>query len=75
MAARLGAASADHLGAISTQGIDALAASTTVAVLLPGTLTFLGRARQAPARALLQAGARVALATARREGIRLPMTE
>ena len=63
LAARLGAASADHLGAISAAGVEALAASETVAVLLPGTLMFLGRTRQAPARALVDAGAAVALAT------------
>ncbi len=63
LAARLGAASADHLGAVSARGVDALAASETVAVLLPGTLTFLGKSKQAPARALLEAGAVVALAT------------
>jgi imidazolonepropionase len=63
LAARLGATSADHLGAISAAGIEALAGSETVAVLLPGTLTFLGRSRQAPARALVDAGAIVALAT------------
>ena len=63
LAARLGATSADHLGAVSPAGIDALAGSETVAVLLPGTLTFLGRNRQAPARALVDAGAVVALAT------------
>jgi len=63
LAARLGAASADHLGAISAAGVEALAASETAAVLLPGTLVFLGRTRQAPARALLDAGAIVALAT------------
>jgi len=63
LAARLGAASADHLGAISAAGIEALAGSDTVAVLLPGTLAFLGQARQAPARALVDAGAVVALAT------------
>lgn len=63
LAARLGAVSADHLAAIHPQGIDALAASGTVAVLLPGTLVFLGKARQAPARALVDSGAIVALAT------------
>ena len=63
LAARLGAASADHLGAISPAGVEALAASETAAVLLPGTLVFLGRSRQAPARALLEAGAIVALAS------------
>jgi imidazolonepropionase len=63
LAAELGAVSADHLAAISQTGIAALAASETVATLLPGTMFFLGRPRQAPARALLEAGAAVALAT------------
>jgi imidazolonepropionase len=59
----LGAISADHLGAITDVGVSALAASDTVATLLPGTLLFLGKDRQAPARALLDRGAAVALAT------------
>jgi imidazolonepropionase len=63
LAAELGATSADHLGAISDEGIAALADSQTVATLLPGTLLFLGKERQAPARALLERGAAVALAT------------
>jgi imidazolonepropionase len=63
LAARLGATSADHLGAISPRGIEALAASDTVAVLLPGTLAFLGNRRQAPARELVDGGAVVAVAT------------
>jgi imidazolonepropionase len=63
LAAELGAASADHLGDISEAGIAALAASRTVATLLPATLFFLGRPRWAPGRALLDAGATVALAT------------
>ena len=63
LAAELGAASADHLGDVSEAGIQALAASGTVATLLPATLFFLGRPRFAPARALLDAGATVALAT------------
>jgi imidazolonepropionase len=63
LAARLGATSADHLGAISAAGVEALAASGTVAVILPGTLVFLGKARHAPARALVDAGAVVAVAT------------
>jgi imidazolonepropionase len=63
LAADLGATSADHLGAISASGIAALAASRTVATLLPGTMLFLGKDRQAPARALIGAGAPVALAT------------
>jgi imidazolonepropionase len=63
LAAELGAVSADHLGAISDRGIAAIAASTTVATLLPGTMLFLGKQTQAPARALIEAGAAVALAT------------
>ena len=63
LAVELGAASADHLGAVGQAGIEALAGSDTVATLLPGTLFFLGRTSFAPARQLLDAGAEVALAT------------
>jgi imidazolonepropionase len=63
LAAEMGATSADHLAAISEGGVRALAASATVATLLPGTMLFLGKNKQAPARALLDAGAAVALAT------------
>ena len=63
LAAEIGATSADHLAAISDTGIRVLAASDTVATLLPGTMMFLGKDRQAPARALVDAGAAVALAT------------
>lgn len=63
LAAELGATSADHLAAISDAGIAALAASGTVATLLPGTMLFLGRPKQAPARALVNAGVAVALAS------------
>jgi imidazolonepropionase len=63
LAAELGATSADHLAAISESGIKALAASPTVATLLPGTMLFLGKTRQAPARELIAAGAAIALAT------------
>jgi imidazolonepropionase len=63
LAAQLNAVSADHLGAISPAGIQALAASNTVATLLPATLFFLGKTSYAPARPLLDAGVMVALAT------------
>jgi len=63
LAVALGAASADHLGAISEAGLRALGGSATVATLLPATLFFLGKKSYAPARALLAAGATVALAT------------
>jgi len=59
----LGASSVDHLAAVSDAGIDALSRSATVATLLPGTMFFLGRPGQAPARRLIDAGAAVALAT------------
>ena len=63
LAVALNATSADHLAAVSEEGITALAKSNTVATLLPGTMLFLGKAKQAPARALIDAGAIVALAT------------
>ncbi len=63
LGAELGAVSVDHLAAISPAGVAALAASDTVATLLPATMLFLGTGRQAPARALIEAGAAVALAT------------
>lgn len=63
LACRLGAVSADHLMRVSPQGIRALAASDTVAVLLPGTSFGLACSDYAPARALVEAGAAVALAT------------
>jgi imidazolonepropionase len=63
LAASLSAVSADHLAAISEEGIAALARSETVATLLPGTMLFLGKSKQAPARALINAGAAVAIAT------------
>jgi len=63
LAVELGAASADHLAGISEAGVRALAASETVAVLLPATMVFLGKSHHAPARRLLNAGAAIALAT------------
>jgi imidazolonepropionase len=63
LAVELGADSADHLLYVSDAGIDALAGSETTAVLLPGTSFFLRKGRYAPARRLIEAGAKVALAT------------
>ena len=62
LAARLGAASADHLLCVSDAGVEALAAAGVVATLLPGTAFFLG-VHFAPARRLIDRGAAVALAT------------
>jgi imidazolonepropionase len=63
LAASLGAASADHLMYISDRGIAALAASDTVANLLPATSFFLMSDRYAPGRPLIDAGAVVSLST------------
>jgi imidazolonepropionase len=63
LAASLGAASADHLMYISDRGIDALAASDTVANLLPATSFFLMSPQYAPARKLIEKGAIVSLST------------
>jgi imidazolonepropionase len=63
LAAELDAASADHLMHISDSGIAALAASGTVANLLPATSFFLMSDRYAPARGLIDAGAIVSLST------------
>src|SRR5439155_14719464 len=63
LAAEMNATSADHLAAISDDGIRALGASGTVATILPATMLFLGKPTQAPARRMLDAGVPVALAT------------
>jgi imidazolonepropionase len=62
LAGELRATSADHLLCITDAGIDALAASGTVATLLPGTAFFLGLP-YAPARKLLDRGLAVAVAS------------
>ncbi|MBM3295030.1 MAG: imidazolonepropionase [Candidatus Aminicenantes bacterium] len=63
LAARVGAVSADHLIASTEAGIRALAASDTVAALLPNVPFFLMQDKKPPARRLIEAGAAVALAT------------
>jgi imidazolonepropionase len=62
LAIELGARSVDHLEATGDDGVRALAASDVVAVVLPASALFLGRPMP-PARALVDAGAAVALAT------------
>ena len=61
-AVRLGAASADHLNHVSRDGVAALGDAATTAVLLP-TSTFFLRATPPDVRGLLDAGARVAIAS------------
>jgi len=62
LAIELGARSVDHLEATGPGGVGLLAASDVAAVLLPVAALFLGRSMP-PARALVDAGAIVALAT------------
>ena len=62
LAIEVGARSIDHLEATGDAGVRALAASQVTAVLLPASALFLDRPMP-PARALVDAGARVALAT------------
>jgi imidazolonepropionase len=62
LAVELRARSVDHLEATGRGGVAALAASDVVAVLLPVAALYLGRPMP-PARALVDAGAAVALAT------------
>ncbi|MBK6425054.1 MAG: imidazolonepropionase [Blastocatellia bacterium] len=63
LAAEVGAASADHLEQLDDPGIDALVRGDVSAVLLPGSVYHLGLKRYAPARRLIDAGAKVVLAT------------
>ncbi|MCS7066886.1 MAG: imidazolonepropionase, partial [Fimbriimonadales bacterium] len=62
LAVQLGALSVDHLEASGEAQIRALAGSTTIATILPGVSLHLGLP-PAPARALIEAGAAVALGT------------
>jgi imidazolonepropionase len=63
LAAELGARSADHLGFVSEAGMAALASASCVATLLPSATFYLRLGHYAPARALVQAGAPIALAS------------
>jgi len=63
LAILLRAASCDHLEQVNKSDIQALGKSETVATLLPGCDFHLGLKQYAPARALIEAGAIVSLAT------------
>jgi imidazolonepropionase len=63
LAVELGATSADHLVCTPPEEIELLARSGTIAVALPGTPFGLGHHEYTPARALIDAGGAVALAT------------
>ena len=62
LAARYGALSADHLEWLSASGVQAMAASGTVAVLLPVAFYFLRETRLPPIEALRAAGVAMAVA-------------
>jgi imidazolonepropionase len=62
LAAELGAASADHLLFAGEEEIAALSRSGTGATILPGTAWWM-RSRRAPARAMIDAGVPVAIAS------------
>ena len=63
LAVELGAVSADHLVCTPPEEIELLARSDTIAVALPGTPFGLGHHRYTPARAIIEAGGALALAT------------
>jgi imidazolonepropionase len=63
VAARIGARSADHLIFVAQDGIEAMARSGVTATLLPAAAFYLKLGRFAPARALIDAGVPVAIAT------------
>ncbi|QVM83981.1 imidazolonepropionase [Novosphingobium decolorationis] len=63
LAARHGALSADHLEYLDEAGIAAMAASGTVATLLPGAYYFVRETKLPPIAALRTAGVPIALAT------------
>lgn len=63
LAAEYGALSADHLEYTSQDGVDALARSGTVAVLLPGAFLVLAETRRPPTAQLRTARVPLALAT------------
>ncbi|MFZ1218467.1 MAG: imidazolonepropionase [Chthoniobacterales bacterium] len=63
LAARLHAATADHLEQVNAAEITALAEAGVQPVLLPGSVYALGKTRYPPAREMIQAGLAVVLAT------------
>ena len=63
LAAELGATSADHLEQTAADGISALAKANVQPVLLPGSVYALGSRKYPDARAMIDAGLAVVLAT------------
>lgn len=63
MAAGFGALSVDHIEYLDRPGVDAIAASGTVAVLLPGAFYYLREKQMPPVDSLRRAGVPIAIAT------------
>ena len=63
LAAELDAVTADHLMAVSENGIRSMAQKGVIATLLPGTTLFLGKSDYANGRKIIDMGCDVALAT------------
>ncbi len=63
LAARHGALSADHVEYANVEGLAAMAAAGTVAVLLPGAFYFIRETQRPDIAAMRAAGVRIALAT------------
>jgi imidazolonepropionase len=63
MAARHGALSVDHIEYLDDDGVDAIAASGTVAVLLPGAFYYLREKQQPPVASLRSKNVPIAIAT------------
>jgi len=63
LSAEIGAVSADHLMAISDQGIESLSSSGTIATLLPGTTFFLNKSKYADGRKMIDNNCNVAIAS------------
>ncbi|MGA2538767.1 MAG: imidazolonepropionase [Terracidiphilus sp.] len=63
LAAELGTATADHLETITAETIAELRTAEVQPVLLPGSVFALGRSQYPPARAMVEAGLAIVLAT------------
>jgi imidazolonepropionase len=63
LTARYQGLSADHLEYLTQEGVDAMAAAGTIAVLLPGAFYFLRETKLPPVQAMRNAGVPIAVAT------------
>jgi imidazolonepropionase len=63
LAAELGAATADHLETVNEETLTQLRTASVQPVLLPGSVFALGRTQYPPARAMVEAGLGIVLAT------------